>query len=190
MCKECYLNKDQSLILWMATNKNKIVNIDDLRNIGKTDLLVKYAKEKNLPLIVSSSYEAKRLQKQYNYRNIFSSINQIRGRRFNELNTVVVDENVDYRELQNQGYKIDLGVSNSVIERSYAIDDVLYAIENFDRLGYRDLKELGLMDSHIDKIKELLNKNNDINVNCDKRLNAKSLLDKIDSYSKLNRKEF
>ncbi len=84
---------------------NELIDVRGVRNIGKTTVLINFAKKNNIPVIVHSKSLAKILQDKFEYENIFIT-NEIKGVHFREF---LIEEYVNRNEIEKLGYRVITG---------------------------------------------------------------------------------
>lgn len=97
--------------------KHELIYTSDLRGIGKTYELIKFAKYNNYIVIVNLSRTADNLRKEYDYKYIYSEKELQNIARGNRNRKIVIDECVDFQRIKEEGYyEIVTGFSNVYID--------------------------------------------------------------------------
>lgn len=90
---------------------NDLIYTQDLRGIGKTYELIKFAKEQGLNVIISHSNIREEFKRKYNYANVYSERDEVLLRLYDKK--CIIDEYVDIQLLKDKGFNIVTGFTNN-----------------------------------------------------------------------------
>lgn len=97
--------------LVVASGKHELIYTCELRGIGKTYSLIKFAKLHNYLVVVDSTVVAENLKKHYKFPYIYSQ-QQVFNKELTNNNGILIDEGVDFKRINDEGhYNIITGFS-------------------------------------------------------------------------------
>lgn len=83
-----------------------LIDVTGLRQVGKTTALVKFARERHLPIIACNHAAARCIKDNFDYQNVYSiTFNNMRG----TIREACVDELVDLRKVRELGINVVTG---------------------------------------------------------------------------------
>ena len=130
----------------------KLIYTQDLRAIGKTYQLIKYAKSHGYNVVISHEFNAQKLRKEYNYENIYRQDSvELRG-----LKNLVIDEGINFGNSTDmvQEENIITGFTNVELDNKKTNEQKPSLTEKAVQALKADI------DSLLDKLKVSLDNNN------------------------------